>query len=1280
MKPLSFSAWWASALLCLPLLLAACTDDTPGEVDVPCDGDCPAILCVDDQCVEEANNEPDAGDMPDAEPDGDDEPDAETGCAGDEECPEGQICDDALQTPQCREGCRQDGDCPEGARCDPQLLVCLEGCGGDEDCDEGQACRDGACVQLECQNDNDCLPTEFCDFNQGEDGGRCRLGCRPDGCDAGQYCDLEARVCFEGCRGSEDCPEGESCDLIDTEAGLRQRCVPPPCLDDQECADNEYCGIDRATNQLTCLEGCRTEPDNCDEGERCDADGRTCLPTGCLADEDCGDARVCDNGVCYSGCRSDDACQGDNACLPGDQCGCAGFEDCAGGEACFQGRCAPSCLEDNDCAPGLICHPGQQVCVPPCAQNADCEVPGQNLVCDQLQGLCIEAPCAGDEDCAPGEYCDSDAALCEVGCRVGDCPQGERCDVDVRVCVAGCRDDLDCAPGFYCDGQGDCVEGCRNDDECAPGLQCLDLDGRFQCAAPPCADDNECGGDQFCGPDPNSPRDVCLDGCRVEPDNCPEGQICDPMARQCVQELCQGDQDCGPDQFCDLDTGLCVGVDCVNDLDCPAQQFCDTDQFPPACVDGCRLGECPQGQACSPLNRVCVEVGCLDDGDCDNGEFCAVDPQTLETSCQAGCQVDPDSCPGDQICNVLLRVCQAFICPDDDACGPGRICTDQVCDAGCRDDADCPDNRSCDQQTNTCGCNDNNDCAPGLICDGGQCAQPCAGFIDCQFGDICDTNTGLCVEGCRDVEDCGGEFSGLECDPLLNQCVGRACSNDDQCEPFQFCDTGLLSPRCTEGCRVGLCPFGQTCNLDTRQCSEGCQNDEDCGEGAFCDRENDECVPGCRDDLECPAGLVCEDIIVDDFPTRQCVPAPCVADGECLPDEFCGFDDQLGRQACTLGCRTEPDNCFQGSVCNADTRICEFTNCANDLECGPNQICFNDGFVSTCRAGCRDDNECAPGEFCSDFSQRCTCLDSDQCGEGLLCQFGECDAPCRVAEDCPFVGQGCQQDTGLCLFTCQNDAECDVDFGERCDLDEGFCVAGFCAVDGDCAPFQYCDEGQCEPGCRAGDCGFEAHCDLQTRTCESGCVEQIDCGPGFSCQTDTGACIPGCGSDADCPENQFCEILDLEGQLQALCIPARCERDNDCLSFEYCGADPFLGLDLCQVGCRPQEDNCTPRTSCDPDTRVCVPLPCNVDGDCVAGEICQEGAFGNTCVVGCRNNNQCGNGQTCNNGLCSCAAASDCPEANQGCNVDGLCVIGCANDQECFFPFTCNQARRVCEE
>ncbi|MCA9541004.1 MAG: hypothetical protein KC620_19020, partial [Myxococcales bacterium] len=130
------------------------------------------------------------------------------------------------------------------------------------------------------------------------DDGRCANGCRvddPESCPADQVCDPEKHTCEDvRCGDDGDCPEAYYCDP-DTSL------CTEGCRGDEDCQDGEQC-IDHE-----CVERCIPGSGECGDGRYCDADTEQCRDE-CNGDEDCDGEEFCapDSNECVDGCRDDD--------------------------------------------------------------------------------------------------------------------------------------------------------------------------------------------------------------------------------------------------------------------------------------------------------------------------------------------------------------------------------------------------------------------------------------------------------------------------------------------------------------------------------------------------------------------------------------------------------------------------------------------------------------------------------------------------------------------------------------------------------------------------------------------------------------------------------------------------------------------------------------------------------------------------------------------------------------------------------------------------------------
>lgn len=195
-----------------------------------------------------------------------------------------------------------------------------------------------------------------------------------------------------------------------------------------------------------------------------------------------------------------------------------------------------------------------------------------------------------------------------------------------------------------------------------------------------------------------------------------------------------------------------------------------------------------------------------------------------------------------------------------------------------------------------------------------------------------------------------------------------------------------------------------------------------CGSGSLGpgDRE-----PECLDDRDCGAGFVCErDLCVP--PRRPGDPLPDGGTAECDFDSDCP-----GDFLCDAGLCVAPVDACGGS--------CVFpTECRDGVCVAPD----DDGDV------CEFDPECGAGNLC--IAGRCTpdpriprtCLDGEECPDGLMCSMdGACI--CVRTADCP-IGAICSPD-GRC-----------VPDGDSCIADDE-CPPGLLCAAGECIPESACD-------------------------------------------------------------------------------------------------------------------------------------------------------------------------------------------------------------------------------
>lgn len=240
---------------------------------------------------------------------------------------------------------------------------------------------------------------------------------------------------------------------------------------------------------------------------------------------------------------------------------------------------------------------------------------------------------------------------------------------------------------------------------------------------------------------------------------------------------------------CEAPLVLC-GVDCVNPQADP--RYC---------------GDC---ETSCPSGNVCEAGSCIDPGDCrTNGVGCSGFTYCEESSgeCLPGC-VEAQQCNGEhEVCDADAHEC---VCALDF----------ERCEGACVDTQIDPD---------YCG-NCMTACLPGQVCLDGICADPgdcrvngvgCSGFT------YCDQDTGECLRGCEDDEQCVGEDEVCDtvehdcvCAPGFHQCGAVCLPNLDVdscgalCVPCQAPDNAI--PLCV----LGTCAF--VCDDTYERCDQMC--------------------------------------------------------------------------------------------------------------------------------------------------------------------------------------------------------------------------------------------------------------------------------------------------------------------------------------------------------------------------------------------------------------------------------------------------------------------------
>lgn len=495
----------------------------------------------------------------------------------------------------------------------------------------------------------------------------------------------------------------------------------------------------------------------------------------------------------------------------------------------------------------------------PCAQSADCLVPGDLCVL----GVCrpqvapdavVSAECARDNDCGTARRCVSGA------CYDNDCGDGQ-----TRPCATQCGEGTQlCAGGVWraCSAQPTNELCGTGEDEDCDGLTdeacggCRDGDVR-PCATACGGGQERCVGGQFVGCDAPRPR---LEACGDPAD--PADEDCDGL----LDEMCADCRD-GDARACDYGCGqgreLCrdrTWRDC--DAPAPRDELCDArDNDCDGAVDEDITRDC--STLCGPGGETCAGgqwVGCGAPDACT----CADNLMDLQAcgrcgararSCDGGvwsawgaCVEQPQCEPGAEErvacgqCGAKRRQCGATCgwgewteCIDDAACAPGE-----------RQEAPCPS--GCGRQARVCG----EDCqwgawgpcdAPAPECDRGQTeTAPC---------ERCGARARACTDQCAwgpwgPCEAQGAcEPGDVGYDPCPGSCVAREKTCTAQC---QWGAPGACEPQgaCAPGQPDEVRACGQ-CGEERRACTASCV----WGDWGACDAPADACAPGDTERAPC---------------------------------------------------------------------------------------------------------------------------------------------------------------------------------------------------------------------------------------------------------------------------------------------------------------------------------------------------------------------------------------------------------------------------------------------
>ncbi|GBN12717.1 Fibrillin-2 [Araneus ventricosus] len=1138
------------------------------------------------------------------------------GCRSDENC----ALDEGCYNSQCQRVCSLPRACGPNARCEPishrPQCSCLPGYTGNPQIE----CRP---IGPECRRDNDCSAGHVCL------GGKCTVvpGCTSDNdCSPGQIC--ENTKCLYGCRSHSDC-------------GFTQECFENQC---QNPCKPGKCGISAECRAINHAALCRCPPDHTGDPKVLCRQVRV----ECHVDSDCSLGKICVSTRCMEGCRSNEHCPDD--------------------EACIQGRC------DTPCRPGAC---GLKALCRATNHQAECTCP-QNFQGNARVQCNPESrvECQFNSDCAPNETCENSRCIVVTGCRSDSfCHTGEICEN--TKCILGCRTDSDCTFDKACVNSR-CINPCSVQDPCGRNADCRPIVHRPYCTCKPgfegnpndycreipsqqtaeCLKDSDCRSGQICE------SRVCLVGCRKNED-CQYNQAC--VNRQCSNP-CNYPDVCGIGARCLVDnhhtictcpsslTGdpniQCFPVPpdhCYTDDGCGAGHICENNR----CIDACRTyHSCPYDKDC--INKRCQDP-CSFFGACGTNAICHTNDHKAICTCEQGYTGDPKR-------SCVLEKQPAVGCLDDVECGAGYICEAGECYEGCRSDYQCsPDSacirRRCEKvchQPGVCGINaqcmaDNHrpicSCNPGYLGDARvECRvveEPeCLSDSQCPLRHICVYKR--CIIGCHTDESCGADEACIN-KICQNPCsIFGACGRNANCRPINH------KPECT-------CPpnfFGNP-NVVCEQVKvkPECEIDQECNVGYIC--ESTRCVAGCRHDNNCPRHLACVN--------RQCQD-PCLLPNSCGVNAECHADNH--RPICTCPSNFRGDAYIECRIAQPDVE------CEHDLDCSVDKICEN----TRCVKGCRTDANCRFEETCINHVCQNPCSIYGACGQNAICKAINHDRICACAPG--FSGNP----HTLCsripvLPECIVDRNCSL--SQICQSQR--CVPG-CRSNANCPYDETCLHGRCQLVCQlSGACGQNAHCTPVGHQPHCSCPADLTGDPQVSCQPIP---EPGCRRESDCAVSQIC--------VKSECVPgcrshSNCPFDKACVN-RIC-QDPCTIGGICGVNtqCHAADHkaicSCIPTYTGDP-LRQCsrIHYECETDSHCGRNYVCVNNKCKdiNECLQG---RGPCALGAICNNlpggYKCSCPVGLDGDPYKQGCRQMPKM---CRRDEDCKSIEACNRLTGECYE
>lgn len=436
------------------------------------------------------------------------------------------------------------------------------------------------------------------------------------------------------------------------------------------------------------------------------------------------------------------------------------------------------------------------------------------------------------------------------------------------------------------------------------------------------------------------------------------------------------------------------------------------------------------------------------------------------------------------------------------------------------------------------------------------------------------------------------------------------CTDDNQCEPYHYCDVTQSPWRCVQGCHPTQrpCQPGYTCTAQGLCEPAGGDGDEDfeipsctlatesdvCGFGYYClilSGSSGQCAHDCWTNTECESGFECN------VSRGRCERlGGCENDTQCPAQWFCNISG-----LCQQGCATSAQ-CGIDQTCNAHGRCIDDVvdgDTDQDVPCTVQTVVADCGTGYSCQNG-RCYQECATTAYCL-----------TNYGPSFICnEFGMCvaDIICYDHDDCPLAGYPRHYcSNGMCFQDCVNDATCTGTFGPGFGCNEyGWCERvetdtdggdPTCTMDTHCPDGTYCNTAtnacisDCTSNVQCAHLGPTAYCDLGRGRCDANIVDGD-----LDTDTDTPVIIP-CSTDLECPQYWYCQSIG------GYCVDpcTLCPTNWDCVE----------GICTCDG------DDCGPPTDGDFELED-INQPCTAISDCPPWYFCDEdGWCRQECITGC---------------------------------------------------------------